>query len=96
MQNAREMPQITIVRKSESEYVVTLVEENSHTVHLVTVTPTELARYAPEGTAPERLVEVSFEFLLQREPKESILRRFDLQVIERYFPEYPSELRRML
>ena len=34
--------------------------------------------------------------LLEREPKESILARFDLPVIERYFPEYPHEIRRRL
>ena len=38
------------------------------------------------------LVRTSFEFLLEREPKESIMRSFDLPVIERYFPEYPDEI----
>ena len=41
---------------------------------------------------PEALIEASFHFLLAREPKESILGRFDLPVIERYFPEYPREI----
>mgnify|MGYP001109603766 CR=1 FL=1 len=36
----------------------------------------------------EELIHKSFEFLLQREPKESILGRFDLPVIGRYFSEY--------
>jgi hypothetical protein len=30
--------------------------------------------------------------LLDREPKESILRRFDVTVISRYFPEFEQEL----
>jgi hypothetical protein len=38
----------------------------------------------------------SFEFLLEREPKESILARFDLSVISRYFPEYEDEIKRRL
>ena len=38
----------------------------------------------------------SFEFLLEREPKESILARFDLSVIARYFPEYDREIARRL
>jgi len=33
-------------------------------------------------------VRESFRFLLEREPKESILREFDLSVIKRYFPDY--------
>jgi len=37
---------------------------------------------------PEELVKRSFEFLLERESKESILKEFDLSVIQTYFPEY--------
>jgi hypothetical protein len=51
-----------------------------------------VARYAP-GSTPERLLEASFEFLLQREPATSILSRFALSVIERYFPDYPRVIR---
>jgi L-2-hydroxyglutarate oxidase LhgO len=43
----------------------------------------------------ETLVRASFEFLLAREPAGSILPRFDLSVIERYFPEWREEMRRM-
>jgi hypothetical protein len=50
-----------------------------------------VARYAP-GATPERLLEASFEFLLEREPKEAILPRFELPIIERYFPEYASTI----
>lgn len=34
------------------------------------------------------LVKRSFEFLLKREPKESILSSFDLSLVQKYFPEY--------
>jgi hypothetical protein len=60
------------------------------TEHEVAVSRADLARLAPGALAPDDLVERSFAFLLQREPKESILRRFDLAVIGRYFPEYES------
>ncbi|MGO8686587.1 MAG: hypothetical protein ACLQT7_05275 [Candidatus Dormibacteria bacterium] len=43
---------------------------------------------------PETLVRASFDFLLAREPAGSILPRFDLSVIARYFPEWPEEMRR--
>jgi hypothetical protein len=36
----------------------------------------------------------SFAFLLEREPKESILREFDLSVITRYYPEYERAITR--
>jgi hypothetical protein len=45
---------------------------------------------------PEELIQKSFQFLLEREPKESILSRFDLSVISRYFPEFEREIKKML
>jgi hypothetical protein len=44
----------------------------------------------------EELVRASFAFLLDREPAGSILPRFSLDIISRYFPEYPTELRQYL
>ena len=44
----------------------------------------------------DRLVHETFAFLLEREPRSSILARFDLPIVERYFPEYPAEIRRRL
>ena len=38
----------------------------------------------------------SFEFLLEREPPSSILGRFDLDIIGRYFPEYADTMRTRL
>jgi hypothetical protein len=63
------------------------------TTHRVTVTETTLADLAPAAGDPRELVEASFRFLLEREPRESILREFDLPLIGRYFPEFPTEIR---
>ena len=41
---------------------------------------------------PERVIEAAFEFLLDHEPKESILRGFDVTVISRYFPSFEEEI----
>jgi hypothetical protein len=62
------------------------------TTHDVRVTPSELTRLAPGATDPTDLVRRSIEFLLEREPRESILRTFDLTVIGRYFPEYDQTI----
>jgi hypothetical protein len=61
--------------------------------HLVTVTRANLERWGGGGTV-EELVTRSFEFLLEREPPSSILPRFELSVIQRYFPEYDQDFRR--
>jgi len=44
----------------------------------------------------EFLVEKSFEFLLERETKESILGSFDIILISKYFPEYPDKIKTYL
>ena len=82
------MPRVSVESLGGAVYRVVVTQGRSTTTHEVTVTPEHLARYAP-GSTPERLLEASFEFLLEREPASSILSRFALPVIERYFPEYP-------
>lgn len=57
--------------------------------------PRDLAEELGWGSTREAdLVRESFAFLLEREPPTSILPRFSLDVIGRYFPEYQSEMRR--
>jgi hypothetical protein len=55
--------------------------------HLVGVSRADVDRWG-RGRAAEDLVRDSFAFLLEREPRGSILREFDLSVISRYFPDY--------
>jgi hypothetical protein len=64
------------------------------TRHCVLVSQDDLDRLAPGHYDPYQLVATSFSFLLEREPRESILRRFELPVIERYFPGYEIWIRR--
>ncbi len=82
------MARITVEAVDETLWRVRVEDDDgSRTTHDVTVTQDHVERYAP-GVPIERLLEASFEFLLEREPKESILSSFALPVIERYFPEY--------
>jgi len=61
-------------------------EGKSQSRHRVTLSSAEAARFS--FAPPARVVEASMKFLLDREPKESILDAFDIGVIRRYFPEY--------
>jgi hypothetical protein len=72
---------------------VRVVDEQSASEHMVTVASADLERLDPVATEPTDLVRRSFDFLLEREPKESILRSFELPVIGRYFPEYERIIR---
>jgi hypothetical protein len=86
---------ITVTRKEGDTFRVEIREGASSTSHDVVCTEEQRRRFGGDATA-ERLVEASFRFLLEREPKESILRRFELPVIARYFPEYPREIGKLL
>jgi hypothetical protein len=66
---------------------VDVVDGGSTSHHTVEVSTSELDRWG-RGRSAEDLVRESFRFLLDREPKESILREFKLSVISRYFPDY--------
>lgn len=87
---------IHVTKKSETEFEVSVEDGGTHTTHVVTVKSAVYERLTEGRIPPDRLVELSFEFLLAREPRESILRRFDLEVISQYFPEYERELRKRL
>lgn len=85
----------TVLSQDENAYRlrVRVSEGPSETVHEVTLARTLLARLAP-GDSPDAFVRRCFGFLLEREPKESILRSFDVSVIGRYFPEFERSIQR--
>ena len=87
---------IEVEKAGEGEFQVRVIEGKSQTSHVVTLKKTDCERLAGANVEPAELVRRSFEFLLENEPKESILRRFDLLLIGRYFPDYEQEIRRRL
>ena len=66
------------------------------THHEVAFERAELERLAPAGTKPEELVRAAFGYLLEQEPREQILRQFELYVIGRYYPGWQEAVRRRL
>ena len=71
-----------------------LVDEgDSKTEHEVTISEVDLERLGPGYGSREAFVRACFEFLLEREPKESILPSFDVSAIGRYFPEFEQVIR---
>ena len=72
----------------DGAYDVVVTESSGESRHRVTVSPDDAARFLARGAEAARAVEAAMAFLLDREPKESILRTFDIAVIRRYFPEF--------
>ncbi|MDP2676756.1 MAG: hypothetical protein Q8O83_03670 [bacterium] len=79
----------------EAKYRVT-VRNGTTTTHEVSLSEPYWEELTGESAAPDILVQQSFRFLLSHESNESILRRFSLQDIESYFPEYREVVRKML
>jgi hypothetical protein len=83
--------EVTPTDEDGTQFSVTVTDDDcSATNHEVTVLDADWERFGRGYSSPEELVEASFAFLLEREPKESILRSFELDVIARYFSEYPE------
>ena len=74
---------------------VVVGDDPAATDHVVEVDRETLDDLAP-GATPEELVRESFVFLLEREPRESIMRAFELPIIARFFGEYRDEISRRL
>lgn len=77
-------------------FEVVVREGEGETRHRVTMSEARSRQLTAGRHTPERCIEAAFRFLLDREPKESILARFDISVISHYFPEFEKELPRYL
>jgi hypothetical protein len=74
---------------------ITVGDDSAATRHVVDVADADLERF-PGATSPEALMQAAFDFLLTREPRDSILTRFELPLIGRYFPEWEREVAKRL
>ena len=80
---------ITVSKINEEIYEVT-VKKESTTMHKVKLSEKVYIDLTGSKISKIELIKNSFEFLLERESNQSILREFDLEIIENYFPEYPT------
>jgi hypothetical protein len=91
------MAEIDVTRTNDQyEFQVTVQEGSNQTRHRVTLSKATYDQLTGGNVSPETLVQESFRFLLEREPKESILRSFDLSAISRYFPAYERVIKKRL
>ena len=96
---ARESWMIEIKRLTDGDsmrFEVVVREGVGASRHEVTLAQNTCESLTGGRHTPEQCLEAAFLFLLDREPKESILSRFDVTVISRYFPEFQQELQQYL
>lgn len=86
---------ILVKLKEEKDSAWIFEAQVDGTDYQVTVSKEYWEELTKKKITPEDLVRKSFEFLLAREPKESILGEFELPIIQSYFPEYESEIQKL-
>ena len=79
--------ELLITELSKDKFEIT-VNADQITKHVVSVTDQMLLNLTKNKISKEELLNFSFNFLLEREPNTSILSKFDIIVISKYFPEY--------
>jgi len=72
---------VSVTKDSSTEHIVLLSDRFHQDVTNNKLTKTELITH-------------SFEFLLKKESNQSILKKFNLEVISQYFPEYIDEIKK--
>ena len=86
---------IKVIKIDESIFEV-IVTKDTTTKHKVKLS-NKIYQDLCNSKIPEiDLIVESFKFLLERESNESILREFNLEIIETYFPEYPISIKNTL
>ena len=83
--------ELLITELSKDKFEIT-VKADQLTKHVVCVTDQMLLNLTKNKISKEELLNFSFNFLLEREPNTSILSKFDIIVISKYFPEYISKV----
>jgi len=86
---------ITIESINQNSFKVT-VNKQSTTEHLVLLNDNFYQSITNGKITKKDLIIKSFEFLLLRESNQSILKEFNLEVINQYFPEYNNEIKKII
>ena len=83
--------------KKESLFSVTVIDLKGSSEHLVAMNNDFYESYGiSREIKSEAIIEESYKFLLEREPKEAIMNQFNLSLIEKYFPQYRDEIKKRL
>ncbi|MEM8738997.1 MAG: hypothetical protein AAGG38_11055 [Planctomycetota bacterium] len=94
------MPEIEVGTETEATaswaYDVTVFDAGRAHRHRVSLSFQDYDLWCRGRVPPSRVVEAAFKFLLQHEPADAILQKFDCSVIRRYFPAVDAELPKLL
>ena len=83
---------IFIKELSDNKFEI-IINKKPITKHTVLLTDEYHDSLTKKKISKKKLLEYSFQFLLNREPNTSILSFFELNIISKYFPEYENEIK---
>ena len=86
---------IFIKELSDNKFEI-IINKKPITKHIVLLTDEYYDNLTKKKISKKKLLEYSFQFLLDREPNTSILSFFELNIISKYFPEYENEIKKIL
>jgi len=81
-----------LIKKIDSNHFSIKISNNTITTHNIILDDDDYFKYNLKNISREKLVKASFMFLLDREPNTSILKNFNLKIINNYFPEYSKKI----
>ena len=84
------------VETIDNNYFKVSATKNTSTVHIVLLNDRFHLDVSNNKLTKTELITKSFEFLLKRESNQSILKKFNLEVISQYFPEYIDEIKKLI
>ena len=87
------MISVTLV---DADTYAVVVESDTETEHRVTMSQAYYRELCGATVTHEFVIMSAFRFLLEREPNTAILAAFDLEDINRYFPEFEDEIKSRL
>tara|TARA_B100000945_G_scaffold109661_1_gene86883 strand:- start:57 stop:365 length:309 start_codon:yes stop_codon:yes gene_type:complete len=80
------------IKKIDNDNFEVKVLSRTTTSHKVNLDDNIYKKMTNKKISKLKLIELSFEFLLKREPNTSILSAFELSIINNYFPEFENEI----
>jgi len=86
---------INVETIDNNSFKVSVTKESS-TLHIVLLNDLFHQDVSNNKLTKTELITKSFEFLLNRESNQSILKKFNLEVISQYFPEYIDEIKKLI
>ena len=81
-----------LIKKNDKNTFAVFIESSLNSNHIVTLNDDTYFEMTKGFKSKKELILFSFEFLLERENNTSILRNFNLETIQNYFPEYKNEI----